>query len=408
MKRYISFCLVAFLTVTSVFSQSNEYLNEWLDEINADSLRRTVVDLQNFGSRYALRQGGNRQVADYVVQRLESYGIPAAVDSFYREGSNWLIGEYAAWFYNAKGAWNSPEPLDDSLVILGAHLDAIALSPEYQLLAQAPGADDNASGIAVMLEIARILHNHQVAPRRNIIFMGYDGEELGLFGSRYDAKVHSDNQSHIAVMLNNDMVSYQPDGDWKLTFHWYENALDILAKAVAFCDEYTDIEPFIPSEADNGNAQASDSYAYSLLDYKSVFAIEHTFSTSYHTDHDVVDSNNYPYLAHVTRYNLAMLCDFAGVVEPVSVKDNSLAQGGRLFPNPLSDRAVLQFSTDNPCEADFVITNMAGQVVKTLSLGNLSSGSHRIDLDFSDFPAGIYLCRFRSEKSTWVVKAVVR
>ena len=152
-------------------------------DINADSLRQTVLDLQNFGSRYALRDGGNQEVAEYIVGRLNSYGIPAIVDTFHESGHHWIGGDYDQLFYNVKGILASPTPADDSLVLLGAHLDAIALSPSYSLLNTAPGADDNASGVAVMLELARICHLHNLQFSREVHFMAYDGEELGLFGS---------------------------------------------------------------------------------------------------------------------------------------------------------------------------------------------------------------------------------
>lgn len=408
MKK-IACTIVATLMLTiSAFAQSNDILLQMLDEIDADSLRQTVLDLQNFGSRFALRDGGNKQVAEYLQQRLENYGVTAEIDSFYKEGSNWLFGAFGSWFYNVKGIMETPDPIDDSLVIIGAHLDAISHDEYYQLQTLAPGADDNASGVAVMIEMARILHGHAITFRRNIHFMGYDGEELGLFGSHYDAEKHLDNQSKIAVMLNNDMVSFQPDADWKVTLHWYDNSLDVLEKAVSALRTYTDIEPYVPATTENGNSAASDSYAYATRGFKSVFAIEHTFSTSYHTVHDVVDSNNYAYHAHIARYNLVMLCDYAMLENALSITEIPTAAPGTIYPNPVSDKAVLQFTLDQPCTAELRITNMAGQVLNIMPLHSLEAGPHLIDLDFNGLPAGIYLCRFQSDKNNWVKKVVVR
>ncbi|MCQ2285127.1 MAG: M28 family peptidase [Bacteroidales bacterium] len=408
MKKLLFSFISMLLLSTAVFAQSNESLNILLDEINADSLHQTVLDLQNFGSRYALREGGNKQVAEYIQHRLENYGVTAEIDSFYLEGYNWLVGNYNAWFYNVKGVLNSQNPIDDSLVIMGAHLDAISLDSYYQLQTLAPGADDNASGIAVMVEIARVLHQHPTEFRRNIYFMGFDGEELGLFGGHHDAEERLQAQEHIAVMLNNDMVSYQPDDDWRVTLHWYDNALDVLEKAVATCREYTDIEPFVPANYENGNSSASDSYAYATRNFKSVFAIEYTFSTSYHTEHDVADSNNYAYHADITRYNLAMMADYARMENTVSVTERTPFRPGSIYPNPASDKAILEFSLDEVCDANLTLTNMAGQVVRIQPLHTLNAGLNLVELDCSSLPTGLYLCRFQSDKNSWTTKMLVK
>lgn len=408
MKKLLSSFIAMLLLTTAAFAQSNESLAILLNEINADSLRQTVLDLQNFGSRYALREGGNKQVAEYIQQRLENYGVTAEIDSFYLEDYNWLVGNFNAWFYNVKGVLNSQNPVDDSLVIIGAHLDAISLNQYYQLQTLAPGADDNASGVAVMIEIARVLHHHPTEFHRTINFLGFDGEELGLFGGHHDAEERLQAQEHIAVMLNNDMVSYQPDDDWRVTLHWYDNALDVLEKAVATCREYTDIEPFVPAEYENGNSAASDSYAYATRNFKSVFAIEYTFSTSYHTEHDVADSNNYAYHADITRYNLAMMADYAKMENTVSVTERAPFQPGSIYPNPASDKAVLEFSLDEMCDAQLTLTNMAGQVVSTQTLHALNVGLNLVEMDCSSLPAGLYLCRFQSDKSRWTTKMLVK
>lgn len=409
MKKILSLFVVSFLFSVSSFAQSDEQLNQLLDEINADSIHQTVLDLQNFGSRFALREGGNKQVAEYIQRRLGNYGIEAAIDSFYLEKQHWLVGNVASWFYNVKGYLNSENPVDDSLVIIGAHLDAISLNDSYQLQEIAPGADDNASGVAVMLEIARVLHEHPQSFGRDIQFSGFDGEELGLYGGYYDAELQSQSQRNIAVMLNNDMVSFQPDDDWRVTLHWYEHSLDILEKAVAICREYTDIEPFVPAAGEeNTNSQYSDSYAYAQRGFKSVFAIEYTFSTSYHTVHDVADSNNYAYASHIARYNLAMLADFARMGGCVSVLENNSAPSAQIFPNPASGKAVLQFSLDQACSANLTIANLSGQIVQSKSLGVVEAGSHLVNMDFSSFTPGVYLCYFKSDRFCWVQKVVVQ
>lgn len=379
-----------------------------LDEINADSLRQTVLDLQNFGSRYALRDGGNLEVAEYIVNRLNGYGVTAAVDSFYESGNNWLVGGYDQYFYNVKGVLQAENPVDDSVVLIGAHLDAIAVLPDYSgLFEYAPGADDNASGVAVLIEIARVLHEHRFVPRRDIHFMAYDGEELGLFGAVHDAWVRQDQHDKIVAMLNNDMVSYQPDDDWKVTLHWYDNAVDLVNRAAEVCSEFTDIQSVIPAPDANADARSSDSYAYYQQGFRAVFAIEYNFSTSYHTDRDVADSNNYAYHAHITRYNLAMLNEFAGPLEATSIAQNAV-ETMRVYPNPVQNQAMVQFSLSQPANMEIAILDLSGRCVKRWPSRNFPAGANLVEMDFSELSAGIYFCQFYGENQQLVQKIIVR
>lgn len=55
-----------------------------LPHLNADSIGKTIQDLENFGNRYCDYGNGNKDVAEYIVTRLQSYGIPTDhIDSFY-------------------------------------------------------------------------------------------------------------------------------------------------------------------------------------------------------------------------------------------------------------------------------------------------------------------------------------
>ena len=396
-------------TMTGTLSAQNEEdIVHLLSQINADSVLSTVNDLENFGSRFALRAGGNREVAEYVVQRLENYGIPAVIDSFYNESSSWLTGDYAQWFYNVKGMLASENPMDDSIVIVGAHLDAISYDAEYSLLAQAPGADDNASGVAVMVELARICHANGLHFRRDIHFMAYDGEELGLLGSYNDAWKRVEAGDRVAVMLNNDMVSYQPDGDWKLTLHWYDNALDVVSRAAGICSQYTDIEPVVPTEEDNGDSHYSDSYAYYYFGFRAIFAIEHTFSTSYHTYHDVSDSNNYDFLAEVARYNMALLVAYTGLDHTSGIEEEPVAPAARLYPNPVTGKACLQYQLSESSPVGITVTDLLGRTILQQNLPTQTAGSHLMELDLTELPSGVYLCRIRTDKGTETLKVAKR
>lgn len=407
MKRLFALIMIASATMFGTLrAQDPGDIENLLSQINADSLLRTVMDLQNFGSRFALREGGNIEVAEYLVQRLNNYGITAEIDSFYKTDYNWIAGYVGQWFYNVKGVLPSPDPKDDSLVLIGAHLDAIALNQYYQLQSMAPGADDNASGVAVMIELARICHENNLQFRRDIHFMAYDGEELGLYGSYADAQKRSEADEKIAIMLNNDMVSYQPDDNWRVMLHWYDNALDIASRAADLCAQYTDIDPVIPSVSENGNSHYSDSYAYYQFGFRAVFAIEYTFSTSYHTVHDVWDSNNYAYHADITRYNMAMLMDYAENISGVGIDEHPASTSTHVYPNPVANTLTVQYQLDEGSPVSITVLDLTGRTVLCQPETLQSAGINHTLLDFTSLPAGIYMCQIRTKRGVETVKVI--
>ncbi len=89
----------------------------------------------------------------------------------------------------------------DEYIIFGAHLDHCGRAPETFY-----GADDNASGSAVVLELARAFARLKKKPARSIVFLFFSGEEMGLLGSRYFVEHPPFPLSKVVAMFNFDMV----------------------------------------------------------------------------------------------------------------------------------------------------------------------------------------------------------
>jgi len=112
---------------------------------------------------------------------------------------------------NVVGLLPGADPdLRDQRVVIGAHYDHLGFGHFGALDRQAegkvhPGADDNASGTAVLMEVARRIAKLPVKPGRTIVFAAFSGEELGLYGSRHFIE-HRDSTAAIKTMINLDMV----------------------------------------------------------------------------------------------------------------------------------------------------------------------------------------------------------
>ena len=108
---------------------------------------------------------------------------------------------------------------DDSnhLILISAHYDS-RMQDINQTNARAPGADDNASGVAGVLELARVLS--KVDLKSNIQFVLFSGEEQGQWGSRNYAKHLHDNNIKIDLLINLDMIGYPPQGSNKIAIEY--------------------------------------------------------------------------------------------------------------------------------------------------------------------------------------------
>ncbi|MEI2454126.1 M20/M25/M40 family metallo-hydrolase [Lysobacter firmicutimachus] len=101
--------------------------------------------------------------------------------------------------------------LPNEVVVLGAHLDSISSTGSGDSM-NAPGADDDASGIATLTEVARIALASGWKPKRTIKFMGYAAEEVGLRGSKAIATDFKNRGINVVGVLQLDMTNYRTSG----------------------------------------------------------------------------------------------------------------------------------------------------------------------------------------------------
>jgi bacterial leucyl aminopeptidase len=99
--------------------------------------------------------------------------------------------------------------LPNEIVVLGAHLDSINGSAGGSATQVAPGADDDASGIATLTEVLRIAMANGWKPKRTVKFMGYAAEEVGLRGSNAIAQAHKAAAANVVAVLQLDMTNYR-------------------------------------------------------------------------------------------------------------------------------------------------------------------------------------------------------
>lgn len=179
-------------------------LSQAAPEITAESLMKHVEFLA--GEELQGRRGGTpseKLAAEYIAAELEKRGVkplpPGQRFQHFTHGEGesavkslnvfgWIPGTSAA-------ATDSPR---ESIIVLGAHMDHLG--------ARHPGADDNASGVAVALEVAGALEKKRTELRRPVLVIFFGAEERGLLGSRHFVKHGPIACTRIAAMVNIDMI----------------------------------------------------------------------------------------------------------------------------------------------------------------------------------------------------------
>jgi leucyl aminopeptidase len=157
---------------------------------------QTITWMQQAGTRYYEAVAG-QTAAETLKNQWESY----APD---RDDFSVALYEHS-WTQNSVVATIHGHELPDEIVVIGAHLDSINAGN----IADAPGADDDASGVAAVSEVLRVILASGFKPQRTLQFMAYAAEEVGLRGSRAIAADYADDAPRkVVAALQLDMTGF--------------------------------------------------------------------------------------------------------------------------------------------------------------------------------------------------------
>ena len=197
---YLVLCLPAYLRA------ENHALAKALESITRDELRKHVDVLADdtFEGRESGARGGHA-AAGYVVKQLQDLKLTPAGErgSYYQA--------FAGNSRNILAVIEGSDPqLKQEVVAIGAHYDHVGYGTQRN--SYGPwgyihnGADDNASGVAGLLEFAQALNELPQRPRRTILLAFWDGEEKGLLGSKHWVASPTVPLSRLKCFINIDMI----------------------------------------------------------------------------------------------------------------------------------------------------------------------------------------------------------
>ena len=211
MKRLIILPLLFFAYIS--LGQTSQKIYDIIDSISSKRIEKDIQTLVNFGTRNTFSDTisntrGIGAARRWIKSEFESISKNCnnCLDVFYQKDFVTKEGNrrvpHDAWVVNVVAIQKGTK-YPNRYIIMSGDIDSRA-SDTMDFTTDAPGANDNASGMAGTIEAARVLSNYQF--ESSIVYVGLSGEEQGLFGGSGLAKYAKENNWDIIGILNNDMI----------------------------------------------------------------------------------------------------------------------------------------------------------------------------------------------------------
>jgi len=226
---------------------------------------------------------------DYLYNEFQSMGLDVRFH-------DWSYGGYTD--RNVEGTLQGVNITSDEIYIICAHFDTVPGSP---------GADDDGSGVANFLSAAYLMS--QYGFNHTIRFVGFSGEEEGLYGSYVYAQEAYGNVDNIVAVLNVDMISYAVQNGNRVRVFDNEDSqwlTDFTIDVSQTYDEYIGLNII-----DSGFSGSSDHYYFWEYGYDAIFYHNYDQNPYYHSPQDIIENMNLSYATKCSRLVLATLAELA-------------------------------------------------------------------------------------------------
>jgi len=274
-----------------------------VDGINQNVLEETVVTVAAFHTRNSFAAATTSTVAPYLRSSLAGLGCQSVRLATFRSG-------YAPNILCELPGTDTSLPM----VYVGAHYDSRGFNTN-SATERAPGADDNGSGTAGVLEILRVITSNRATFRRTISFALWAGEEQGLVGSDEEAYRLRNLGVQILAYVNLDMIGYPSPS--------YPNALWWVSRGTT--PELTDLGVELTktylgasTEIRLSTGCCSDQQSFLYYNYPAASVFESSSATLYPDYHKPTDTPDKVDYAHARRTTQAAASLLLTLAEPVS------------------------------------------------------------------------------------------
>lgn len=395
-KSYFVFlCAITILYSENVLPQN--ILADLLTKINTDSMLTTIKELSGFSpvvingntctiSGRVWYKSGKELARKYLQQRFTNYGISNSVQEFDSITGKNIIATIPGSKYPEKK------------FIICAHYDDMSTINTF-----APGSDDNASGVAVVLEAARLFQNS--SSPYTVIFALWDEEERGRIGSIYYAS-HLMCPDSVLGVLNIDMVGYDLNNDSKL-----ELMAQNIGSSVTFANKIREINTTYNIGLNfvyfNPGYRFSDHASFWDYNIGAICLIEDThneLNPKMHTTGDSVTYINPNYITHIAQAAILTFVSFTGML-PVKVGTeyfhNLTVKGYSLlnYPNPFNPITKITYTIPTRTQVKLKVYNLLSEEVMELVNQEESQGEYNVDFSGGNLPSGMYIYQLQTDQA---------
>ena len=365
-----------------VVTDESPTIRALMDSVSIDSLKANIEHLSSYHNRrYDSRY--IYDVQDWLIACYKGFGVDTVMlhdfpvpESDIETADNILAVK-----------WGTTKP--EEFVICGAHYDSWNSDGTDPDTIRSPGADDNASGVAGILETARLLSQYTFD--RTIIFANWCAEEIGLVGSAAYAHDMAEQRMDIVAYFNLDMTGYLAEGSDIHVNLMYTTQDSLLGQYVkqfsrTYFPEMRIWQDWLPW----GD---SDYSSFNRNGYAAIHPFEdvHASSPFIHTRDDVLglSVNSLEQAKRLTELNLGTVALLAGLNSHSLHESESMNVG--LYPNPAKD--LVNIVAEDGLQR-ITVCNLLGQQIKDLHPGN----SNKCTINTSDFASGQYIIRVATPK----------
>lgn len=357
----------------------DELVNHCLDLVDVSKIEETILTLEGYGTRYHTKPQAEQAVLDLQAKWDAMIALSGRTDISTRI-YNHVNTPMPSLILTITGADNPEE-----FVIVGGHIDSTSWDKD-----DAPGADDNASGIASLDEMFRVLLEVEFVPNRTVEIMAFAAEEIGLVGSAEIASNYANNGVDVLAYVQFDMTGYKGSSkDIYISEDWYVNQ-DVNTYLIQLLDHYNASGPhsltYGFTECGYG---CSDHASWAAEGYKVAFPFEAAFHQSnpnIHTPYDLFSFlETGDHAAKFTKLGLEFIIEGAKS-QTLSVSDYSTPSVKSFIKNK-----TLFFELKNTAShlKEVELFNMAG---RKLVKSQIKTEQPFIDLQ--SLSSGFYIVRF--------------
>ncbi|MDE3249119.1 MAG: M20/M25/M40 family metallo-hydrolase [Bacteroidota bacterium] len=216
MRKQLLFALML-IAAAPAFAQTtvqrDPQIEQMVNAVSADSLQSYIKTLVSFGTRSTLStqtdpKKGIGAARNWVLSKFNEFGkqaggrLSAIIDTTTLPADGKRV-DAALVLGNVVATLKGTDPNDDRIFLISGHLDS-RRSNVMDKTGDAPGANDDGSGTAAVIECARVMSKFSFPA--TIIFIAVSGEEQGLLGAAYMANKLKKENAHLEAVLNNDIM----------------------------------------------------------------------------------------------------------------------------------------------------------------------------------------------------------